>query len=239
MSDTWGSERALMFQESVSKDSSNNIIVCGGNAGVMFGKKLQCFQQNGSAFCARMGGGAKRAVRATATQRLRAQAVERAARVVAARDRAMTFCISSLHPDVKDCASVRFHLLRYLLPLWRCSPPEGVVDHTLCVLAIFDFVLIARIWRSQQTPCVPRRVQEQGGTAAIVKMPANPAIVVASPSNVGGDRGGGDRLICESGATESAVKKHSCIMPSRFLRSIARFPVHETQIQMRSSEISV
>ena len=93
-----------MFHESVSKDSSNNIIVCGGNAGVMFGRKLQCFHQNGSTCCARVGGGAKGAIRATTTQRLRAQAVERTARVMAARDRAMTFWISSLHLDVKDCA---------------------------------------------------------------------------------------------------------------------------------------
>ena len=50
------------------------------------------------------GGGAKGAIRATTTQRLRAQAVERTARVMTARDRAMTFCISSLHLDVKGCA---------------------------------------------------------------------------------------------------------------------------------------
>ena len=46
-----------MLQESVSKDSSNNVNVCGGNAGVM-----------------------------------------------ASRDRAMTFWISPLHLEVKDCA---------------------------------------------------------------------------------------------------------------------------------------
>ena len=33
-----------MFQESASKDSSNNVNVCGGNAGVMFGRKLACVQ---------------------------------------------------------------------------------------------------------------------------------------------------------------------------------------------------
>ena len=44
LQDTCGDARALMFQESVSKDFSNNVNVCGDNAGVMFGKKLACVQ---------------------------------------------------------------------------------------------------------------------------------------------------------------------------------------------------
>ena len=98
-----GKARALMFEESVPKDSSNNVNVCGGNVGFMFVKIFASVHYRDQAVVRAWEEEERRETRATTTQKLCAEAVERTARVTAARHREMTFRISSMHREAKNC----------------------------------------------------------------------------------------------------------------------------------------